>query len=275
MGGKFPEGREANLINDGPAAAYAIANWPTPIIFSGWEIGQEIMTGAKLHQAPEGTPVRRAYELYNGLNNRQSWDQTAVLYAVRGLDGGLSDYWDLNSDGYLHVNEDGSNEWRLQPDKNHVYLIKKMPPANVAKVIEDLMLEPPSHAVKTDEKARTDKEMLQGTWEYVSAIRDGKPYKPPIGVRITFVGDDITRKIGEKTHTHKYKIDPSGKPRQMSLIELKDGEQRVSTGIYSLEGDTLTWCFNLPGKPIPDTLTSNEGDDLTLCVLKRVRPEKE
>jgi inosine-uridine nucleoside N-ribohydrolase len=57
MGGKIPEGREANLIHDGPAAAYAIANWPTPIIFSGWEIGQQIMTGAGLRQAPKGTPV--------------------------------------------------------------------------------------------------------------------------------------------------------------------------------------------------------------------------
>lgn len=63
MGGRFPEGREANLINDGRAAAYAVAHWPTPIIFSGWEIGNEIMTGARLKEAPAGTPVRRAYEL--------------------------------------------------------------------------------------------------------------------------------------------------------------------------------------------------------------------
>ena len=126
------------------------------------------------------------------------------------------------------------------------------------------------HAVKTDEKAQTDKEMLQGTWEYVSAIRDGKPYETPIGVQITFVGDDVTRMIGEKTHRHKFKIDPTGKLRQISLIETKDGKQEVSTGIYSLEGDTLTWCFNVPGKPIPKTLKSKEGDDATLCVLKRV-----
>ena len=37
-------------------------------------------TGAGLRKAPAGTPVARAYELFNGLNNRQSWDQTAVLY---------------------------------------------------------------------------------------------------------------------------------------------------------------------------------------------------
>jgi hypothetical protein len=143
MGGKIPEGREANLVHDGPAAAYAIANWPTPIIFSGWEIGQQIMTGARLHQAPEGTPVRRGYELYNGLNNRQSWDQTAVLYAVRGLDGGLRDYWDLKTEGYLHVNQDGSNQWRTSPDKNHACLVQRMDPKKIAAVIDELMLRQP------------------------------------------------------------------------------------------------------------------------------------
>jgi len=143
MGGRFPEAQEANLINDGPAAAYAIGHWPTPIIFSGWEIGNEIMTGAKLKEAPEGTPVRRGYELYNGLQNRQSWDQTAVLYAVRGLDGDLADYWDLHSKGYLHVNEDGSNVWRDSPNKEHSYLVKKMRPEKIAAVIEELMLHSP------------------------------------------------------------------------------------------------------------------------------------
>jgi purine nucleosidase len=144
MGGRFPEGREANLINDGPAAAYAIQHWPTPIIFSGWEIGNEIMTGAGLRKATESSPVRRAYELYNGLKDRQSWDQTAVLYAVRGLDGGLADYWDLRSGGRLEVAADGSNGWRDSPDRGHSYLVKKLPPHQVARVLETLMLEPPT-----------------------------------------------------------------------------------------------------------------------------------
>lgn len=143
MGGKFPEGREANLVNDGPAAAYAIEHWPTPIIFSGWEIGNDIMTGAKLREVPIGTPVRRAYELYNDLENRQSWDQTAVLYAVRGLDGGLAEYWDVVSEGHLHVNQDGSSQWRTSPDKNHAYLVQKMDPKQIAAVIDELMVRLP------------------------------------------------------------------------------------------------------------------------------------
>jgi inosine-uridine nucleoside N-ribohydrolase len=143
MGGKFPEGREANLIHDGPAAAYAVQRWPTPIVFSGWEVGNEIMTGAGLRQAPQGTPVRRAYELYNGLNDRQSWDQTAVLYAVRGLDGGLADFWTVETVGSVHVNQDGSNVWRTSPNKDHAYLVRKMDPQKIAEVIEELMLRKP------------------------------------------------------------------------------------------------------------------------------------
>jgi hypothetical protein len=74
------------------------------------------------------------------LKNRQSWDQTAVLCAVRGLDGGLADFWDLRSNGFLHVNEDGSNVWRESPDKKHSYLVKKMPSEKIAAVVEGLML---------------------------------------------------------------------------------------------------------------------------------------
>jgi inosine-uridine nucleoside N-ribohydrolase len=144
MGGKIPAGSEANLIHDGPSAAHAVKHWPTPIIFSGYEIGNKIMTGKKLCELPEQSPVRRAYELYNGLTDRQSWDQTAVLYAARGLNGGLDGFWDVKSGGHLHVNEDGTNVWRETPDKQHSYLVKKMDPQEIADVIEALMMRQPS-----------------------------------------------------------------------------------------------------------------------------------
>jgi inosine-uridine nucleoside N-ribohydrolase len=143
MGGKIPAGREANLVNDGAAAAYAIRNWPTPIVFSGFEIGKDIMTGANLKKVPETSPVRRAYQLFNGLKDRESWDQTALLYAVRGLDGSLNDYWDVETRGYLHVDDDGANEWRESPNKAHSYLVRKMDPKKIAAAIEALMLQQP------------------------------------------------------------------------------------------------------------------------------------
>jgi Inosine-uridine preferring nucleoside hydrolase len=145
MGGKFPKGREFNLVSDGPAAAGAIRNWPTPIVFSGHEIGNVIMTGPGLEKAGLASPVRRAFELYNGLTPRASYDQTAILYAVRGFNGGLTDIWSAKSHGYLDVANDGSDVWRDSNNHRQAYLVEKAPPSTVAKIIEDLMLRPAAH----------------------------------------------------------------------------------------------------------------------------------
>lgn len=141
MGGTFPKGREFNLIKAGAAAQYTVENWPTPIVFSGFEIGSKIFTGPALEKTDPRNPVRESYRLYFGgaFKGRQSWDQTAVLYAVRGL----RDYWTAESEGYNHVFPDGANEWRKTPDKNHSYLIEAMPAASLAALIEELMTQPP------------------------------------------------------------------------------------------------------------------------------------
>ncbi len=141
MGGALSKGREYNLYSDAPASMEVVKHWPTPVVFSGFEIGNEIMTGAGLRQSP-ASPVRRAYELFNGLKNRQSWDQTAVFFAVRGLDGGLADTWDLRR-GRMEVAGDGSNTWLDSTTGPHQYLVKKIPPQKITAKIEELMLQQP------------------------------------------------------------------------------------------------------------------------------------
>jgi inosine-uridine nucleoside N-ribohydrolase len=140
MGGKFPSGSEYNFVSDGPAAAYVVSHWPTAVVFSGHEIGNQIMTGPGLRKAAHGSPIRRAYELFNGLTNRPSYDQTAVLYAVRGFDGGLADDWGVKSNGRLVVNDDGSDVWRESSGDQQSYLVKQAAPAKIAAVIEQLMI---------------------------------------------------------------------------------------------------------------------------------------
>ena len=145
MGGIFPKGLETNLRYDAESSAKAINNWPTPIIFSGWEIGKDIKTGHTLREKfPATNLVRRAYDHYLGPNKtqRESWDQSSVLLAARGA----GDYWDVATGGSLHVLPDGSNEWRDTPKKDHSYLVKKMNPREVADVIEELMTQPPRAA---------------------------------------------------------------------------------------------------------------------------------
>jgi hypothetical protein len=141
MGAKIPKGREWNIHRDAPGAVYSIENWPTKIVFSGYEIGSKIGTGARLKSTPKDSPVRLSYEKYNGLKNRWSWDQTTLYYAIRGLDN----LWNLSKEGYCEILPDGSNIWHADIKRNQYYLIEKRPPAEVAKVIEDLMVRQPKN----------------------------------------------------------------------------------------------------------------------------------
>ena len=146
MGGRFPQGGdEYNLMWDTISSVRAVNDWPTPIVFSGGEIGEKIKVGARLHETPENNPVRLCYQHYNGLTNRESWDQTAVLYAVRGE----RDYWTLSEPGLCLMHHrviHGHSEWIPAAGRQHRFLIPKMPTAELGKVIEDMMIEPPRTA---------------------------------------------------------------------------------------------------------------------------------
>ncbi len=148
MGGKFPDGLfpdgggEYNLGFDTVASVRAVNDWPTSVVFSGFEIGAAVKTGGRLGQLPEESPVRAAYRLFNGLQDRESWDQTAVLYAVRGA----RDYWRESPPGLnlMHARVgQGYNQWLACPGARHRHLLERMPPAELGRVIEELMLQPP------------------------------------------------------------------------------------------------------------------------------------
>lgn len=150
MGGIFPQGRfpdgqgEYNLMWDTAASVRAINDWPTPIVFSGFEIGVRVKVGSRLREAPDTSPVRACYQHFNGLQNREAWDQTAVLYAVRGA----RDYWTLSEPGVclMHARvSHGYNEWIPAAGRQHRYLVEKAAPEIVGKVIEDLMMKAGPH----------------------------------------------------------------------------------------------------------------------------------
>lgn len=141
MGGHFDRPRsEANLVWDSPASTDAIDRWPTPIVFSGWEIGAAILTGSKLADVSEASPVRRAYQLYRGRvgGTRESWDQSAVLLAVRGA----GDHWSLSPPGRVQ-SKDGISRFQPDPDGQHRYLIEKADPKKIAAELDELMARPP------------------------------------------------------------------------------------------------------------------------------------
>lgn len=139
MGGMYPAGKEANFYRPDPASTvFSVNHWPGKVIFAGWELGNEIITGGIFlkNYLKQDSPVWRAYELYNGFAGRQSWDQASILYAVSDDKG----YWDLVTAGKCVVAEDGSNTWENGEAENHAYLVKKADPTEVAKIIDALMV---------------------------------------------------------------------------------------------------------------------------------------
>lgn len=143
MGGKFPEGHEANIRWDTRASIEAIDNWPTEIIFSGWEIGL-MNTGEKISELPESSPVRSAYELFGRIPHK-NWDQVAGLYAVRGHDNGpAADHWQLSEPGKIVIEStEGRNKWEESPGGLHRYLIQVGSDHDIAEEIDALMMHLP------------------------------------------------------------------------------------------------------------------------------------
>jgi hypothetical protein len=143
MGGRYPEGKEWNFEQDPRAAARVATEWPTPILASGFEIGASVKTGGRLAaETPSDNPVRLAFELYVGAGkDRESWDETGVLAAVRGPEP----LWSLPPLSYqLFVDgKDGSNRTSMMTEGRFSYLVARAPASQVKQVIDDLMVQPP------------------------------------------------------------------------------------------------------------------------------------
>ena len=146
MAGAFPSGHEFNVIKHKEASKYVFDHWPTPVMLSGFEIGKKIKTGLPLiaNTRIRHSPVKDVFRISIPLapgdaEGRMSWDETAVLVAVKGY----APYYTLQR-GRMVVNEtDGFNTWIDDDNGPHFYLVEKLPPADVQKVINNLMMHQP------------------------------------------------------------------------------------------------------------------------------------
>jgi inosine-uridine nucleoside N-ribohydrolase len=132
MAGAFsPERQKAhflefNVIKDIPAAQKVAAEWPTPVVWSGFEIGKAVPYPAISIQRDFNYvahhPAAEAYCLYNPPpHERPAWDLTATLYAVFPDRG----YFDLSSPGRVSVDADGFTHFTPETGGRDRYLILK------------------------------------------------------------------------------------------------------------------------------------------------------
>lgn len=142
MGGSYPDGREFNIYCDSTASVTAINEWPTPIYFSTWEIGDAIRTGKRLAQSGiKGSPVIDAFSMslpQDDPEGRMSWDQTAALVGAMGVEP----YFKAVPGKFIVAN-DGSNTWEMSDTGNHYHLEFNRPTEELTNYIETLMMYQP------------------------------------------------------------------------------------------------------------------------------------
>ncbi len=115
--------QEYNVKLDIESARQVAQQWPTPIVFSGFEVGIAIPYPAESiehdFEYVEHHPIEEAYRLYEPPpHERPTWDLTSVLYAVRPDDG----YFGLSERGRVVVHDDGSTQFRWDETGLHRYL---------------------------------------------------------------------------------------------------------------------------------------------------------
>jgi hypothetical protein len=127
-------------------AEHVVAHWPGPVVFSGREVGLKIQTGSALAD-PERNPVAMAYRLWfsGERRDRASWDQATVVYAVRGAWSDDLRLWELSEPGKVTFSASIPHTmFTARRDGLHRYKIEYMDPADVARIIETMMIAPPA-----------------------------------------------------------------------------------------------------------------------------------
>jgi len=131
-------GNEFNVVVDAKASQKVFNEWPTPIVLSLFHIGEKVMTGIPLinNEKITNSPVKDAFDVAlkktNQMQGRNSWDQTAVYVAVRGLEPYFTSK-KVNFD----IKDDGKSV--PIPGEKYTSIEFKQTPEQVAKGIEELM----------------------------------------------------------------------------------------------------------------------------------------
>jgi uncharacterized protein (TIGR03067 family) len=120
-----------------------------------------------------------------------------------------------------------------------------------------------------------DQKGLEGTWEVVELVDNGKSVpKDELKIaKIVFKADKMTLHWPNKRpRDFTCALDAKKKPKAIDLTALRGAHKgKVNPGIYQLEGDTLTLCLpSFPGeKGRPAKFKSAPGSELSLMILKR------
>jgi inosine-uridine nucleoside N-ribohydrolase len=145
-GTNIPAEPEYNIKIDTAAAQSVVANWPSRIVFSGFEVGMAIPFRADRMKQEFGYvshhPLAEAYLAHSPTeSSRPSWDLTSVLYAVRPR----CRYFGISPFGRVSVDNNGVTVFKANEGDNHQFLVVRPDGQHdVCQVLRNLTRRPPN-----------------------------------------------------------------------------------------------------------------------------------
>jgi inosine-uridine nucleoside N-ribohydrolase len=152
MAGNFADGAaEYNVRTDAASAKAVFERWPTPIVFSGFEIGRDLPYRAASIEHDFGYasphPIAESYKAYKKMPyDRPTWDLTAVLEAVLP-----ARYFGRSEKGTVTVSANGVTHLTAGSGDRQYLRLDPARRAEILSVLELLASEPPAPMFKFTE----------------------------------------------------------------------------------------------------------------------------
>jgi inosine-uridine nucleoside N-ribohydrolase len=145
MAGDYSGGPpEYNVRIDAASAKTVFERWPTPVIFSGFEIGRDLLYPAagieRDFRYAKWHPIAESYRAYHKMPyDRPTWDLTAVLEAVRPEHA----YFTRSDAGAVRVDADGATHFAAGGGDRRYLRLDPAKRAEILEVLELLASQPP------------------------------------------------------------------------------------------------------------------------------------
>jgi len=146
MAGNFAGGEpEYNVRIDIPSAKAVFERWPTPMVFSGFEIGRDLLypSASIEHDFAYASPhpMAESYRAYHQMPyDRPTWDLTAVLEAVRSEHG----YFSRSAPGRVAVESNGATRFTAGAGDRQYLRLDPSKRAEILAVLTLLASQPPT-----------------------------------------------------------------------------------------------------------------------------------
>lgn len=120
--GIFPTGTEWNAVQHPTSANDVAANWPTPIIWVGIELGNTVKTGGPLSSKSTADLMRKGYSYPPATSGiREAWGQLGIMAAAQSN----ADFGMVRGTAVFNAST-GTNTWTNSSSGNHYYLTKSL-----------------------------------------------------------------------------------------------------------------------------------------------------